>query len=133
MASSYFTFLAGTPKYVPFSVMDFTTTAPAPIIQPAQTLKPWIITAPAPIQESSSRCTVPQILAEMEREQEAGLAVILRNYSLNADEEYAMPYYKRISDLFQYPNVCSMVKWLKDESRREKCVSLITALAEKEL
>ena len=86
-----------------------------------------------PEEEEFDLRTVPQILAEMEREQEAGLAVILRNYSLNADEEYAMPYYKRISDLFQYPNVCSMVKWLKDESRREKCVSLITALAEKEL
>jgi hypothetical protein len=50
---------------------------------------------------------------------------------MNDVEKYAFPYYQRIADLFQWPNVCSMVKWLKENARRGKCVSLIRALAEK--
>lgn len=77
--------------------------------------------------------SVEQLLSRMELEQEEELKVILRHYALNDAELYAMPYYRRIADMFQYPNVCLMVKWLKDDERREKCVRLITALLGKPL
>lgn len=77
--------------------------------------------------------TVEQILADMDKQQEEELSVILRHYTLNEAEKYAFPFYRRIVDLFQYPNVCSMVKWLKEETRRNKCVELIKALLNKPL
>lgn len=79
------------------------------------------------------KMTVPEIVAKMDTEQADTLSVILRHYAMNDAEKYAFPYYKRIVDLFQYPDVCEMVKWLKDEARKDKCVELIQALVEKPL
>ena len=53
---------------------------------------------------------------------------IFRHYTLNKAEVFAYPYYMRIVDLFQYPNVCAMRKWLKEEGRRDKCADLIRGL-----
>ena len=67
----------------------------------------------------------------MDAEQADTLSVILRHYAMNDAEKYAFPYYKRIVELFQYPNVCEMVKWLKEDVRKDKCVKLIQALVDK--
>lgn len=77
--------------------------------------------------------TVPAILVRQDAAQNEALSVILRHYALNDDEKYAFPYYKRIVDLFQYPNVCSMVAWLHHDARREPCAAFIRALVEKPL
>ncbi len=74
--------------------------------------------------------TVPAILEKMEQEQTRALSVILRHYPLNALEQKQLPNYKGLVNLFQYPNVCQMVKWLRDDTRREKCVQLIQDLME---
>lgn len=84
-----------------------------------------------PEEEEFDRLTVEQILEKMEKEQADMLSAILGHYTINEVENYAFPYYQRIADLFQWPNVCSMVKWLKEDARRDKCVSLIRALAGK--
>ncbi len=77
--------------------------------------------------------TVEEIIEKQDAEQVENLAVILRNYTLNDDEKYAFPYYKRIVDMFQYPDVCLMIEWLGNDARREKCAELIKALVEKPL
>lgn len=77
--------------------------------------------------------SVPEIIAKQDSEQAEVLSVILKHYTLNDDEKYALPYYKRIVDLFQYPDVCLMIKWLGDDSRKDKCVEFINALIEKPL
>lgn len=77
--------------------------------------------------------SVEEIIAKQDTEQDKELAVILRHYTMSDIEKYAFPYYKRIVDMFQYPNVCSMVEWLNSDTRREKCAALIKALVEKTL
>lgn len=86
-----------------------------------------------PEEAEFDKLSVPEIVARMDAEQADTLSVILRHYAMNDAEKYAFPYYKRIVDLFQYPDVCEMVKWLKDEARKDKCVELIQALVEKSL
>jgi len=76
---------------------------------------------------------VAELLKKQENEQEELLSVILRHYPLCDAERYALPYYRRIVELFQYPNVCAMECWLFDAARREKCAELIGALIEKPL
>lgn len=77
--------------------------------------------------------SVPEIIAKQDSEQAETLSVILQHYTLNDDEKYALPYFKRIVDMFQYPDVCLMAAWLASDTRREKCAKLITALIEKPL
>lgn len=77
--------------------------------------------------------SVPEILSKQDSEQNDALSVILRHYTLNDDEKYALPYYKRIVDMFQYPDVCLMTEWLDNDTRRGKCAELITALMDKPL
>ena len=77
--------------------------------------------------------TLTEIIEKQDTEQAENLDIILRNYTLNDDEKYAFPYYKRIIDMFQYPNVCLMVEWLSNDARREKCAELIKALVKKDL
>ena len=77
--------------------------------------------------------SVEQIVEKMETEQTDMLSVIFKHYTLNEVERFVFPHYQRIADLFQWPNVCSMVKWLKEDMRKEKCVALIRALTEKPL
>ncbi len=86
-----------------------------------------------PTEAEFDALSVQKLLSRAESEQNARLAVILRHYELNEDEIYAMPYYRRIVDMFQYPNVCAMVRWLGDDSRKEKCIEMIEALMAKEL
>ena len=84
-----------------------------------------------PEEAEFDKLSVPDIVAHMDAEQADTLSVILRHYAMNDAEKYAFPYYKRIIDLFQYPNVCEMVKWLKEDVRKDKCVELIQALVDK--
>ena len=81
-----------------------------------------------PDEEEFDRLSVEQILKKMDAEQADMLSVIFRHYPMNEVEIYAFPLYKRIADMFQWPNVCSMVKWLKEDVRRDKCAALIQAL-----
>lgn len=53
------------------------------------------------------------------------LDIILQEYQLNETEERLLPYFRKISGLFQYPNVCALVYWMKFEERRDKVVCLI--------
>ncbi len=84
-----------------------------------------------PWEEEFERLWVSEILEKMDREQEELLSVIFQHYTMNEAERYAVPYYKGIVDLFQYPDVCLMVKWLGEESHRDKCIQLIEALVQK--
>ena len=77
--------------------------------------------------------SVSEMLSKQDREQDDELSVIYRHYVLNDSEKYAFPYYRRIVNLFQYPNVCLMTEWLQSDARREKCADLIKALIEKPL
>lgn len=86
-----------------------------------------------PEEDEFDSLSVPEIIARLDHEQEDNLAVIFKHYSLNDAEKYAFPYYKRIVDMFQYPDVCEMVEWLKNDARRGKCAELIRALADKPL
>ena len=84
-----------------------------------------------PEEAEFDKLSVPEIVARMDTEQANTMSVILRHYAMNDAEKYAFPYYKRIVDLFQYPDVCEMVKWLKEDARKDKCVALIQALVDK--
>lgn len=86
-----------------------------------------------PEEREFDQISVQEIIEKMDVEQEDSMAVVFRHYTMNDVEKYAFPYYKRIVDLFQYPDVCEMVKWLKEETRKDKCVELIQALVDKPL
>lgn len=86
-----------------------------------------------PEEEEFDTLSVSELLTKQDTEQKDVLSVILRHYTLNDDEIFAFPYYQRIIELFQYPNVCAMVKWLGEDMRREKCVELIESLLKKPL
>lgn len=86
-----------------------------------------------PIEEEFDKLSIPEIITKQDYEHAQELSIILRHYTLNDDEKYAYPYYKRIVDMFQYPDVCLMVKWLNDDSRKDKCAQLITAFINKPL
>lgn len=86
-----------------------------------------------PEDEDFDSMSIEEIIKNQDTKQSDRLAVILRHYTLSDIEKYALPYYKRIIDMFKYPNVCSMVDWLNDSTRKEKCVALIKALVERPL
>lgn len=86
-----------------------------------------------PEEAEFDQLSVEQIVEKMETEQTDMLSVIFMHYTMNEVERFVFPYYQRIADLFQWPNVCSMVKWLKEDTRKDKCVALIRALTEKPL
>lgn len=71
--------------------------------------------------------SVSELLLRQDTEQAELLAAILQHYRPNAEEQFALPYYRRIVDLFQYPNVCAMIKWIREPERRIKCAELIAA------
>lgn len=77
--------------------------------------------------------SVEEIIAKQDTEQYDALNVIFRHYKLSDIEKYALPYYKRIANMFQYPNVCSMVEWLSNDTRKDKCADFIEAMLEKVL
>ncbi len=84
-----------------------------------------------PEDDEFEQMTVSEIVEKIDMEQEKLLSVIFRHYTLNDVECYALPYYKGIIDLFQYPNVCMMVQLLKEDAHREKCVELIQILVDR--
>ena len=86
-----------------------------------------------PEEAEFDQLSVEQIVEKMKNEQADMLSVIFMHYTMNEVERFVFPYYQRIADLFQWPNVCSMVKWLKEDTRKDKCVALIRALTEKPL
>lgn len=86
-----------------------------------------------PEEEEFDALSIPEIIKKQDSEQNEELSVILKHYTLNDDEKYAFPYYKRIADLFQYPNACLMAEWLDSDQRREKCAGLIRAMMDKPL
>ncbi len=81
--------------------------------------------------EEFDKMGVSEILSQMDANQSEYLNVILKNYSLNSLEKEIMPYFKGICDLFQYPSVCLLIKWLKDDARKEKAVKLIEGIMQK--
>ena len=86
-----------------------------------------------PEEEEFDRLTVEQIIDKMTNEQADMLSVIFKHYTMNGVEIFAFPLYQRIADMFQWPNVCSMLKWLKQDARKDKCATLIQALVDKPL
>lgn len=78
--------------------------------------------------EDFDRMTVPEMLRETDSRQEQVLDAIWENYTLSPLEKELLPCYKGLCDLFQYPNVCKLMEWLKDRSRREKAAALISGL-----
>ncbi len=86
-----------------------------------------------PEEKDFDTMTIPEMLERMDRVHAEDSAPIYRHYTLNDLEKKLYPYFKRIVYLFQYPNVCAMEAWLKNDARREKCAQLIEALAEKPL
>ncbi len=86
-----------------------------------------------PEEKEFDRLTAEQIVEKMGTEQTDMISVILKHYTMNEVEIFAFPLYQRIADLFQWPNVCSMVKWLNEDARKEKCIKLIQALLDKPL
>lgn len=84
-----------------------------------------------PEEDEFDQMTVPEIVERIDKEQEKLLSVIFQDYTLNEAERYALPYYKGIVDLFQYPNVCMMVQLLEEDMHREKCAELIQALTDR--
>ncbi len=81
--------------------------------------------------EEFDKMSVSEILSHMDAKQSEYLNVILANYSLNPLEKEMLPYFKGICDLFQYPNVCRIIKWLQDDARKEKAVKLIEGILQK--
>lgn len=86
-----------------------------------------------PAEDEFDSMTIGDILEKMDEEQQQRLAVIFCHYSMNEKERFAFPFYRRIVNLFQYPNVCEMIKWLKEEKRRKKCASLIREMVNRPL
>ncbi len=86
-----------------------------------------------PTETEFDEMSVPEMIVSMDDRQIQNCALLYRHYTLNELEKKVSPFYKRIIDLFQYPNVCALSKWLKEETRREKSAQLIRALIEKPL
>lgn len=86
-----------------------------------------------PEEDLFDRMSVPEMIQRMNAVQEGQLSVIFRHYTMNGAERFAFPYYQRIVNLFQYPNVCAMVKWLREDARHGKCTELIRALTDQPL
>ncbi len=86
-----------------------------------------------PDEKQFHKMTISELIEHMDREHRETVSAILQHYTLNDLEKQMYPYFKRITDLFQYPNVCQMVRWLKDDSQRDKCTKFIKALIEQPL
>ncbi len=86
-----------------------------------------------PEEKEFDTLSVPEILEKMDSVHAEDSAPIYRHYTLSGLEKKLYPHFRRIVDLFQYPDVCQMVQWLKSDARREKCAALIEALVDKPL
>ncbi len=83
-----------------------------------------------PEENEFDEMSVDELLTRMDTAQEEAMALVLKHYTLSELERKHLPHFKKITDLFQYPNVCAMMKWLQEGERREKCVTLITAVVD---
>lgn len=81
-----------------------------------------------PEEDEFDRMTVPELVTAIGQKQNALLDVIFEQYECNSLERELLPTYRAICDLFQFPNVCAMRRWLKDPKRNEKTAALISAL-----
>lgn len=81
-----------------------------------------------PEKEDFKKMSVEEMLQCMDDEQNKNMTIILKHYTLSELEMKLLPYYKRIIDLEQFPNVCELKRYLKDDSLRDKAVQLIEAL-----
>lgn len=81
-----------------------------------------------PAEDEFDASAVPDMINKMRAAQAELLDVIFRHYVMNETESRLLPCYEKIADLFQYPNVRAMTKWLHDAARREKCVWLIRGI-----
>ncbi len=86
-----------------------------------------------PDEKQFHEMTISELLEHMDCEHRDTVSAILQHYTLNDMEKQMYPYFKRITDLFQYPNVCQMVRWLKDDAQRDKCTKFIKVLIEQPL
>ncbi|MCD7944842.1 MAG: hypothetical protein LUH43_08195 [Clostridia bacterium] len=81
-----------------------------------------------PAEDEFDASTVPDMINKMRAAQAELLDAIFRHYVMNETESRLLPCYEKIADLFQYPNVRAMTKWLRDDNRREKCAELIRGI-----
>ncbi|MDO5401136.1 MAG: phosphotransferase [Eubacteriales bacterium] len=81
-----------------------------------------------PDDEQLDQMTVPEILEGMKQEQARLLDVIWKSYTMNDLEQKQLPCFQKLCDLFQWPNVCSLRRWLKDDARRDKALALIRGI-----
>lgn len=81
-----------------------------------------------PETEQFDRMSVHDLLEWMNEGHEKKMESILRHYSLSGLEKRLIPYYNQIANLFQWPNVCQMRRWLRDGIRRDKCAEFICGL-----
>lgn len=81
-----------------------------------------------PSDQELDSMTIPEILAQMAAYQRALLNRIWEFYTPNELERQLLPCFQKICDLFQWPNVCSLRGWLKEDARREKALDLIREL-----
>lgn len=78
-----------------------------------------------PDEKQFDAMTVPEILEMMGTVQDSLLDIIWESYQMNDLERRLLPCFRKICDLFQWPNVCSLREWLKDDTRRDKALALI--------
>lgn len=81
-----------------------------------------------PSEQEFDAMTVPEILEMVHEGQNRLLERIWESYTMNPLEERLLPCFRKICDLFQWPNVCDLRKWLTEDTRREKACTLIRAL-----
>lgn len=81
-----------------------------------------------PEEADFDQMTVFEMMEAIEQRQAELLTVILERYRLCDLEELLLPAYRSICDLFQFPNVCALRKWLKEPLRKAKAAELISAL-----
>ncbi len=86
-----------------------------------------------PDKKEFEEMTISEMLGQIDSKQQDLASVIFKHYTMSALEKQLYPYFKRIVDLFQYPNVCAMAEWLSDGKHRERCAELIKALINRPL
>lgn len=81
-----------------------------------------------PDDQAFDAMTVPEILEQLREGQDRLLDKIWESYEMNDLERRLLPCFRKICDLFQYPNVCSLREWMQDDTRRDKAVALIRGI-----
>lgn len=81
-----------------------------------------------PFESEFDAMTIPEILDMLKNKQDGLLDLIWASYERNEVEKQMLPHFRMLCDLFQYPNVCSLCEWIKEENRRDKALDLIREL-----